>query len=49
MFLGMNDGSTEAAMTLLAMRDPAFQLNISIQGMMCTAGLNCIVVPLKPS
>ncbi|XP_015269450.1 PREDICTED: transcription factor TFIIIB component B'' homolog [Gekko japonicus] len=28
---GVNDGSTEAAMTLLAMRDPAFQLNISTQ------------------
>ncbi|XP_062983985.1 transcription factor TFIIIB component B'' homolog [Elgaria multicarinata webbii] len=28
---GINDGSTEAAMTLLAMRDPAFQLNISSQ------------------
>ncbi|XP_048359093.1 transcription factor TFIIIB component B'' homolog isoform X3 [Sphaerodactylus townsendi] len=28
---GENDGSTEAAMTLLAMRDPAFQLNISTQ------------------
>ncbi|XP_034955752.2 transcription factor TFIIIB component B'' homolog isoform X1 [Zootoca vivipara] len=28
---GISDGSTEAAMTLLAMRDPAFQLNIGIQ------------------
>nr|XP_056703938.1 transcription factor TFIIIB component B'' homolog [Euleptes europaea] len=28
---GENDGSTEAAMTLLAMRDPAFQLSISTQ------------------
>ncbi|KAL8203706.1 UNVERIFIED_CONTAM: hypothetical protein K2H54_059984 [Gekko kuhli] len=28
---GVNDGSTEAAMTLLAMRDPVFQLNISTQ------------------
>ncbi|XP_054842710.1 transcription factor TFIIIB component B'' homolog [Eublepharis macularius] len=28
---GLNDGSTEAAMTLLAMRDPAFQLNICSQ------------------
>ncbi|KAH1169160.1 hypothetical protein KIL84_013750 [Mauremys mutica] len=29
---GINDGSTEAAMTLLAMRDPMFQLKISTQG-----------------
>nr|XP_020645892.1 transcription factor TFIIIB component B'' homolog isoform X1 [Pogona vitticeps] len=28
---GINDGSTEAAMTLLAMRDPVFQLNIGTQ------------------
>ncbi|XP_042303749.1 LOW QUALITY PROTEIN: transcription factor TFIIIB component B'' homolog [Sceloporus undulatus] len=28
---GINDGSTEAAMTLLAMRDPVFQLNIATQ------------------
>lgn len=34
MFSGVNDGSTEAAMTLLAMSDPVFQLNISTQGMM---------------
>ncbi|XP_058024900.1 transcription factor TFIIIB component B'' homolog [Ahaetulla prasina] len=29
---GINDGSTEAAMTLLAMRDPVFQLHTDIQG-----------------
>ncbi|XP_039401245.1 transcription factor TFIIIB component B'' homolog isoform X2 [Mauremys reevesii] len=29
---GINDGSTEAAMTLLAMGDPMFQLKISTQG-----------------
>ncbi|KAM3844551.1 transcription factor TFIIIB component B'' homolog isoform 2-T2 [Vipera latastei] len=29
---GINDGSTEAAMTLLAMRDPVFQLRTDIQG-----------------
>ncbi|XP_070599220.1 transcription factor TFIIIB component B'' homolog isoform X3 [Erythrolamprus reginae] len=28
---GINDGSTEAAMTLLAMRDPVFQLHTDIQ------------------
>lgn len=29
---GANDGSTEAAMTLLAMGDPMFQLKISAKG-----------------
>ncbi|XP_061477299.1 transcription factor TFIIIB component B'' homolog isoform X2 [Rhineura floridana] len=31
---GISDGSTEAAMTLLAMRDPVFQLSTGIQGKM---------------
>ncbi|NXN67036.1 BDP1 factor, partial [Himantopus himantopus] len=30
-FVGINDGSTEAAMTLLAMGDPMFQLNTSTE------------------
>lgn len=32
-FAGINDGSTEAAMTLLAMGDPMFQLKTSTEGM----------------
>lgn len=32
-FVGISDGSTEAAMTLLAMGDPTFQIKASTEGM----------------
>lgn len=32
-FVGISDGSTEAAMTLLAMGDPMFQLKANTEGM----------------
>lgn len=37
-FAGINDGSTEAAMTLLAMGDPMFQLKTSTEGMIWFMG-----------
>lgn len=37
-FAGINDGSTEAAMTLLAMGDPMFQLKTSTEGMISFMG-----------
>lgn len=35
---GINDGSAEAAMTLLAMGDQMFQLKTSNEGMICFMG-----------